>query len=72
MVMFTHVFSGLIEKGLLRRDDHAMLAFAYIAPISALFRLCDREPGKTDRAMGQVEAFSRHFTEIYGNGEKTQ
>ena len=32
-----------MDKGLLRRDDPAMLAFAYTAPISALIHLCDRE-----------------------------
>ena len=64
--MFTHVFSGMMESGLLRRDDPAMLAFAYTAPISALIRLCDREPKKTDDAIAQIEAFSRHFIKTYG------
>ncbi len=64
--MFTQVFKGMMEKGLLRRDDPAMLAFAYTAPISALIHLCDREPDKTGEAMAQVEAFSRHFIRTYG------
>ena len=64
--MFTHVFSGMMENGLLRRDDPAMLAFAYTAPISALIHLCDREPEKTDDAIAQIEAFSRHFIKTYG------
>ena len=64
--MFAPVFSGMMEKGLLRRDDPAMLAFAYTAPISALVRLCDREPEKTEEAMAQIEAFSRHFIATYG------
>ena len=67
--MFTHVFSGMMDKGLLRRDDPAMLAFAYTAPISALIHLCDREPEKTGEAIARVEAFSRHFVKVYGNGE---
>lgn len=65
--MFTHVFIGMMEKGLLRRDDPKMLAFAYTAPISALIHLCDREPEKTEEAMAQIEAFSRHFVKIYGD-----
>ena len=65
--MFTHVFTGMMEKGLLRRDDPKMLAFAYTAPISALIHLCDREPEKTEEAMAQIEAFSRHFVKIYGD-----
>ena len=64
--MFTPLFAGMMDKGLLRRDDPAMLAFAYTAPISALIHLCDREPDKTDEAMAQVESFSRHFVKTYG------
>ena len=67
--MFTHVFTSMMDKGLLRRDDPQMLAFAYTAPISALIHLCDREPEKTKDAIAQVEAFSRHFIKTYGCGK---
>ena len=64
--MFTHVFTGMMEKGLIRQDDPKMLAFAYTAPISALIHLCDREPEKTEDTIAQIEAFSRHFIAAYG------
>ena len=64
--MFTHIFSGMMAKGLLKEDDPAMLAFAYTAPISALIHLCDREPEKTEEAIARAEAFSRHFITVYG------
>ena len=64
--MFTHVFTGMMEKGLIRQDDPKMLAFAYTTPISALIHLCDREPEKTEDATAQIEAFSRHFIATYG------
>ena len=64
--MFTHVFQGMMDKGLLQQDDPEMLAFAYTAPISALIHLCDREPEKTEEVLRQVEAFSRHFIKAYG------
>ena len=67
--MFTQIFAGMMDKGLLRRDDPAMLAFAYTAPISALIHLCDREPEKTEETMLQVEAFSRHFIKKYRGNE---
>ena len=67
--MFTHVFTGMMEKGLIRQDDPKMLAFAYTTPISALIHLCDREPEKTEDAIAQVEAFSRHFIHTYGCGK---
>ena len=64
--MFTPIFEGMMDKGLLRRDDAAMLAFAYTTPISALIHLCDREPEKAGEAMTRIEAFSRHFIKTYG------
>ena len=64
--MFTPVFKGMMEKGLIPGDDPEMLAFAYTAPISSLIHLCDREPEKTEEAAAQIEAFSRHFIKVYG------
>ena len=64
--IFTHIFAGMMDKGLIRRDDPAMLAFAYTTPISALIHLCDREPEETEGAIAQIEAFSRHFIAAYG------
>ena len=64
--MFTPIFAGMMDKGLLRKDDPEMLAFAYTAPISALIHMCDREPDKVDEATAKVEAFSRHFIKEYG------
>ena len=64
--IFAYIFDGMMNKGLLRRDDPEMLAFAYTAPISALIHLCDREPEKTDDAIAQIEAFSRRFIGTYG------
>ncbi len=64
--MFTHIFAGMMDKGLLHQDDPEMLAFAYTTPISALIHLCDREPERTEDAMAQIEKFSRHFIAAYG------
>ena len=64
--LFTPLFAGMMDKGLLIRDDPRMLAFAYTAPISALIHQCDREPEKTEEALAQTERFSRHFIRIYG------
>ena len=67
--IFTHIFVGMMDKGLLRKDDPRMLAFSYTTPISALIYLCDREPEKTADAIAQIEAFSRHFIKVYGVAE---
>ena len=68
--MFTHIFAGMMDKHLLRRDDPRMLAFAYTAPISSLIHLCDREPEKGEDAIAQIEAFSRHFIKTYAHDQE--
>ena len=68
--MFTPLFAGMMDQGLLRPDDPAMLAFAYTAPISALIHLCDREPERAEEAMARAEAFSRHFIGTYGAADR--
>ena len=65
--IFAYIFSGMMEKGLLRREAPEVLALAYTAPITALIHLCDREPGKTEEALAQAEAFTKHFIRAYGN-----
>ena len=70
--IFTRIFTGMMEKKLLRKDDPKMLAFAYTAPISALIHLCDREPEKTDEAIARIEMFSRHFIKTYGTGKNNE
>ena len=64
--MFTHIFKEMTDKGLLRKDDPKMLAFSYIAPISTLIHLCDREPEKTNKAISRIKEFSEHFAGTYG------
>lgn len=70
--MFTHVFAGMMDKDLIRRDDPSMVAFAYTAPISSLIHLSDREPEKMDEVIAQIEAFSRHFINVYGISDHAQ
>ena len=63
--MFTPVIQGMMDKGILRGDDPAMLAFAYTAPVSALIHQCDRQPDKIPEMMGMIEEFSRYFIKTY-------
>ena len=59
--IYAKVFEGMMEKGLLKKGDPAMLAFSFTAPISALIHLCDREPDRHDEAFARMEAFVRYF-----------
>ena len=64
--IFTPVFAGMMDRGLIKRDDTGMLAFAYTTPISWLIHQCDREPEHAEATIARIEAFSRHFIAIHG------
>ena len=64
--MFTVIFEGMMKNGSLKKDDPAMLAFAYISPISSLIQLCDREPDRYKAIMKKIKAFVDHFISEYG------
>ncbi len=72
--MFTAVFAGMMEKGLLKKTDPAMLAFGYTTPISALIHLSDREPERMEECVQRVEVFARFFIEEHRvpEGEREQ
>ena len=63
--IYTHVFAGMMNKGLIRRDDPEMLAFAYTAPVTALVHLCDREPEREAEITDLIENFVKHFVKTY-------
>ena len=56
----------MMDRGLIKRDDTGMLAFAYTTPISWLIHQCDREPEHAVATIARIEAFSRHFIAIHG------
>ena len=64
--MFTTIFEGMMKNGSLKKDDPAMLAFAFTSPISSLIQLCDREPDRYKAVMKKIKAFVDHFISEYG------
>ncbi len=63
--IYTKMFAEMMDNGILKKDDPEMLAFAYTAPITALIHFCDREPDKEAEIIEKIEAFVRHFINIY-------
>ena len=61
--VFAYVFTGMIEKGLLKHCDPKQLALAYTAPISALIIECDRYPDKEPEIMEHIRSYITHFVE---------
>lgn len=67
--IFTRVFREMMENGSIRKDDPAILAFSFSAPITVLVHFCDREPEMADEALDRVQRFVKHFIRDYGAGD---
>lgn len=67
--IYAKVFEGMMDKGLLKKEDPHLLAFSFTTPISALIHLCDREPHRHDEAFDRMEGFIRHFIAVHREGE---
>lgn len=67
--IYAKVFAGMMEKGLMKRDDPAMVSFGFTAPISALVHLCDREPQRQGEVFARMENFIGHFIHMYRKEE---
>ena len=59
--IYAKVFEGMMENGLLKKQDPAMLAFSFTAPISALIHLCDRKPDRHDEALRKMDTYVNYF-----------
>ena len=63
--IYAKVFEAMMDKGLLKKQDPAMLAFSFTPPISALIHLCDREVERQPEAFARMEAYLRYFLDLH-------
>lgn len=64
--LYTGILGAMMEAGLLRKGDPALLALELVAPVSMLIHLCDREPHREQEAMTLIRQHLDHFVEVYG------
>ena len=64
--MFRVIFEKMMEAGLLKKDDAALLALEYVAPVSLLIHTYDRQPDREQEIMERIEIHLRHFVNVYG------
>ena len=63
--IYAKVFEAMMNKGLLKKQDPAMLAFSFTPPISALIHLCDRETERQPEAFARMEAYLQYFLDLH-------
>ena len=63
--MFRAIFEGMMEDGIMKKDNPETLAFVFTAPVTSLIQLCTREPEKQEEVMKRAEDFIRYFIDTY-------
>lgn len=64
--MFERLFEEMMKNGVIKRINADFLSLSYTAPITALIHYCDREPEKEQEIIREIEAYIKHFIEVYG------
>lgn len=64
--MYYGFFEEMMDKGVMRRTDAKLLSLSFVAPISLLIQMCDREPEREPEAMEKIKEYFRYFSEEYG------
>ena len=64
--MYTNIFAGMMEKGVLERDDPEYLALEFVAPVSLLIHMYDRQPEREAEVLEKIRKHFEHFAKVYG------
>ena len=65
--LYQRIFREMMDNGILKRSDPALLSMSFAAPISLLIQMCDREPEREKEAMELIEEFLRYFANEYNS-----
>ena len=63
--MYTNIFAGMMEKGVLERDDPEYLALEFVAPVSLLIHMYDRQPEREEEILDKIGKHFEHFVKVY-------
>lgn len=63
--IYQKIFQGMMDVGMIRRDDPVMLSMTFVAPITLLIQMCDREPEREQEAMEFIKGHLNHFVSEY-------
>lgn len=63
--MYAGIFAGLMEKGILKKDDPKYLALEFVAPVSLLIHVYDRQPEREEEVLDKIRKHFEHFAKEY-------
>ena len=63
--IYTGIFAGLMEKGILKKDEPENLALEFVAPVSLLIHMYDRQPEREEEVLYKIRKHFEHFARVY-------
>ena len=63
--MFAKIIKGMMDEGLVKKDDPKLLAVELTAPAVLQIARSDRQPQCGEECMKYIEKHLRHFCKIY-------
>ncbi|MBP1561527.1 MAG: TetR/AcrR family transcriptional regulator [Oscillospiraceae bacterium] len=63
--LYQRIFQAMMDNGIMRKGDPALLSMSFAAPVSLLIQMCDREPEREQEAMERIEEYFRYFADEY-------
>lgn len=63
--LYQRIFQNMMDNGIMRQGDPALLSMAFASPVSLFIQMCDREPEREQEAMERIEEFFRYFADEY-------
>ena len=64
--MYANIFTEMMEKGVLEKEDPDSLALEFVAPVSLLIHMYDRQPERETEVLETIRKHFEHFAKVYG------
>lgn len=65
--MYQQIFQVMMDNGIMKKGNPALLSMSFAAPVSLLIQMCDREPEREQEAIERIEEFLWYFADEYRN-----
>ena len=64
--LYANIFAEMMGKGVLNKDDPEYLALEFVAPVTLLIHIYDRQPERETEVLGKITKHFEHFAKVYG------
>ena len=64
--MYANIFAAMMKKGILKQDAPECLALEFVAPVTLLIHIYDRQPEREAEILEKIRKHFEHFVKTYG------